>query len=260
MKLMNRSTRRALQIVLAVGFSVTALLAADDRLHGEFSRTWPAPGPITVSVQNAEGSSDVAVRVGEGNEVRVRGVISAGVKDDCNRKDAERKVQRFEANPAVAVRDGRIEIGAWGDSAMSHCTTMNYELQVPARTRMEIEVKYGQVSVYDVNGPLHIRLQAGTVRLKDPGQSVRAETRVGQINVDGQPRADWALEIGMGGVELRLPKNAPFTLDADVGAFESDFFTYRMALQGARLVTPVNGGGPHIRVRGKEGGLRILER
>lgn len=215
-----------------------------------------------VRVENRRGNNDVVVRAGAGDQIRLHGTITAGTKGDCDFKESKAKVERFQTSPAVVGGENRIEIGAWGDPEMGHCTIMSYELEVPASTSLDIEVKYGGVSVYDVNGPIHARIEAGSIRVKDPGQVVRAETRLGQIMVDGRPEADWLFDIGTGSVDLRLPKDTAFTwvADAHLARLESDFkVCHEESRKSMALRCPVNGGGPSIQIRGR-GSVRIWER
>ena len=251
-----------LGVLVAAVVIAVPLPAQDSRIHGEFSRSVVVNGTVSLRLSNPNG--DTTVRVGPDDEVQIRGTISAGTRWDCNREESQRKVARFERNHAFESDGGRIRIGYWADPEMNHCTSIEYELLVPAETTLRIEQLHGNIKIYDVVAPIEVDIEnAGQVRIKDPGASVRVESAIGGISVDGDPKSDWVLRTGLGGVELRLPQDAGFNVDAEVseGSIETDFAMGSGArAEMDRLRGAANGGGPLLRIRANMGSIAILER
>jgi hypothetical protein len=236
-----------LAMILALGFVAAPLVAQDDRVHGEFSRSLELSAKATVRLSNPNGSTTVL----------------AGTKWDCDRKASESKVKRFEESHALVMSGNDIRIGAWDDPEMAHCTSIEYELRVPTGIAVQVEHRYGDVKIYDVTAPIDVHVEAGSIRVKDPGAEVAAQIGAGTISVTGSPREDWHLEAGIGGVEVRLPRDAAFELDAEArdGNIESDFpMSHQERGESALLRGPANGGGPRIRIQTDKAGIEILER
>lgn len=267
---MNSATtvRRVLPALAAIlALAAVATAQSDDRIRGEYSRTISVSDAPVITVKNLVG--DFLIRAGAPNEVRVHASISAGTKWDCDRAKSEARVKNFEANPAVSVQGNSIRIGVWDDMANHHCTSASYTLDVPAGSAVQVETNIGDITVLDVAGPIRVKAGIGQIRVRDPRQSVEAATSTGSIDVTGRPYGNWQLDVGTGGVDLRLPRDAGFHLDAEVqsihSAIESDF-GQRVRLrttttkERARMQDDFNGGGPLIKIRTKMGGIRIWER
>lgn len=137
----QQSHRKAILLLMAMTSLVVAapLTAGDDRIHGEFTRTLKVDGKVTLSVQNLDG--DITVRAGSDGEVRIHGTISAGTKWDCNRKESERKVERFEANHPLEIHGSNIRVGYGIGEKSPRCIIIRYELWAPLETALEIEQK-----------------------------------------------------------------------------------------------------------------------
>ncbi|MCZ6820027.1 MAG: DUF4097 family beta strand repeat-containing protein [Calditrichaeota bacterium] len=257
----NRRAARLLFIFMAIAAAAAPLIAGDDRVHGKFVRTLEVNGKIALSVKNSNGKT--TVRVGTDDKVHIYSTISAGTKWDCDRKSSERKVRKFEKNHAFEMEGNHIRLGAWDDHEMAHCTLIDYEIQVPAGTALEIENKYGNIRIRDVGGPVDLELQAGGARVTGASAKVQAQIGIGTLIVEGSPGEDWFLDVGTGSVEVRLPKDAGFNLEAETedGTIDCDFSIKYREKNGKDLLRgSVNGGGPLIHIKTEMGGIRIWER
>ena len=264
MQAMNQQSHHKAILLLMVMTSLVVaapLTAGDDRIHGEFTRTLKVDGKVTLTVRNLDG--DITVRTGSDGEVRIHGTISAGTKWDCNRKESERKVERFEANHPLEIHGSNIRVGYGRGEKSPRCIIIRYDLWAPLGTALEIEQKYGNLVVRDVGGPTQIDMGAGTVRVTGAKDEVQAKIRAGTLIVEGNPREDWLLVNSTGSVRVRFPKDAAFHLDAEAhsGSIDSDFpLEHKSGSKKNYLRGDANGGGPRIRIKAKMGGISIWER
>lgn len=256
-----------LAILAAIAVVTTPLRAQDSRIHGEYSQTLQVDGRVTLEVQNLDGG--ITVRAGPEGEVYVHGTISAGTKFDCDGELSKWKAKRFEENFPLERAGNRIRVGYGPDYESPRCIEIQYNLQVPLGTALVIEQNHGDLVVRDVGGPVQIEKKAGNVRVTGAGDVVKANVGAGNILVEGEPRAEWNLELGTGRVRIRLPKDTGFVLDAKTrdGRIDSEFPT-TSGIQSERmnrtrkkeLRGSVNGGGPRIRIRTSMGGIDIWAR
>lgn len=267
MEIQWRPTRRTLTVISILGPALILPAGADDRIRGEFHRTLAVADQVTVVVRNLVG--DLDLRAGANHQLQIHAMISAGTKWDCNHARAEALVKQFEENPAIRKEEDTVYIGVWDNMSNHHCTSERYVIELPASSKLRVETQIGSVAVFDITGPVRVKTGIGEIRLQDPGAFVEAKTGTGSISCVGEPRGDWTLEAGTGGVELRIPREAGFRLDAEAhspfGSFESDFT--RQGRLGKALQHPqmrvrenYNGGGPLVRVRVDKGSIRIRER
>jgi hypothetical protein len=115
----------------------------------------------------------------------------------------------------------RIGIGA--------SASVDLEIRTPANTSLEAETGVGNVEVRRLTGDFWVRSSVGDVILTDVNPQDRLEARSssggvrfqGSLPASGQP----TFESSVGDVELELPADASFYLDAktDVGSIDCDF-------------------------------------
>jgi len=73
----------------------------------------------------------------------------------------------------------------------------------------------GTIEVQQVaKGNVRASAGSGNVRLHGVNGGLRAETGSGNVTVDGDPTGDWRVGAGSGSIDLKVPSNASFNLDA----------------------------------------------
>ncbi|MGH9524911.1 MAG: DUF4097 family beta strand repeat-containing protein [Terriglobales bacterium] len=110
------------------------------------------------------------------------------------------------------------------------------------------------------NPYLDFETGSGGIRLDNVAGELRARAGSGTIEVQGQQTGDWEMSSGSGGIHVRLPDNAKFTLMARTssGTVNTDFpITVQGSVNRHELNGPVNGGGPSLNLRTGSGGIRI---
>jgi len=76
------------------------------------------------------------------------------------------------------------------------------------------EAGSGDIRVQDKSGDLRIRTGSGNIEVHDVNGGVRAEAGSGDLSVEGKAAGDWELSTGSGNVNVRLPSDAAFDVDA----------------------------------------------
>jgi Toastrack DUF4097 len=108
-------------------------------------------------------------------------------------------------------------------------------------------------------GDVEVSTGSGHAELTGIDGGVRVLTGSGGVSLEGRPSKDWDLQAGSGSVDLRLPADAAFDLDARGGGevYTSHPLTVRGGVERGRLSGQANGGGPLLRVRAGSGSIRI---
>jgi DUF4097 and DUF4098 domain-containing protein YvlB len=139
---------------------------------------------------------------------------------------------------------------------------------VPRRTNLDLSANNGGITIDAVSGTIRFDTTNGGIRLSGLSGDVRGETRNGGLTVqlDGQrwEGAGLDVETTNGGVTLAIPDgyNADLTTGTVNGGFRTEVpMTVQGELTPRRgLSTTLGSGGPPVRVRTTNGGLRINRR
>jgi hypothetical protein len=117
-----------------------------------------------------------------------------------------------------------------------------------------------QVAIESAEGDVDISTGSGSIAVSGVRGGVRLRAGSGRIVVDGEPIRDWNVKASSGSVEMRLPPNAAFDLDASTGSGSINS-AHPIQLQGTlsrrRVQGRVRGGGPRIDASTGSGSIRI---
>ena len=207
-----------------------------------------------------DGRANGGVRVEgwDGSDIRVRARVQA---------NAETEAQAREIARAVRITDGDV-LHAEGptDLRRREGWSVSYEIMVPRRTDLEIDASNGGIGVRGVTGRMQLETTNGGLRLADVGGDVRGRTRNGGV-VAELAGARWEgegldLETTNGGVRLLLPADYSATLETATvnGGMSVDFPVTVQGRVGRELRTELGRGGPTIRARTTNGGVRVERR
>ena len=213
-----------------------------------------AAGPLTV---DAGQNGGIQIEGWDRNEILVRAVVTANARTEAEAKQLASSVQVQVGGGKVSATGPTTERRQWW--------SVSYRINVPRKNDLDLNAHNGGVSITGVSGTIRFDTTNGGVRLNDLAGDVRGGTRNGGLNVslsgdrwDG-PGLD--VETSNGGVNLYIPEgyNADLTTRTVNGGFRSDF---PMTIQGELsprqgISTTLGSGGPPVRVRTTNGGLRI---
>jgi hypothetical protein len=218
--------------------------------------TMPA-GALNV---DAGQNGGIVVEAWDGNTIRVRAVVQANASSDERARQLASQVQ-------VQASGGRVY--ATGPSTdRREWWSVSYRINVPAKNDLDLHANNGGITIVGVNGTMRFDTTNGGVKLQDIGGRVNGETRNGGLNVtlngnrwDGD---GLDVETSNGGVTLNLPEdyNAELETRTVNGGIRIDFpITVQGELTSRKGInTTLGAGGPPVRVRTTNGGVKIGRR
>jgi DUF4097 and DUF4098 domain-containing protein YvlB len=229
----------------------------DVRTSGGSIDAGPVTGPLTL--RTAGGSIQVA---------------DAGASVEAETAGGSIRVDAASGRVRARTAGGNIRILDAGGSVDAETAGGNVVLNriggaVRARTAG------GDIEGDDLRGPVEARTSAGDIELSGVRAGIDARASVGDIEVGLSPSdfdVDYAssLESSMGDIRLTIPADLPATIEARVERFYgrvdrddivSDFALRREAAGSGplRASGTLNGGGPTIELRSKNGSIELRE-
>jgi hypothetical protein len=252
----------------ALAFSVAAGAQASD--IKEVHKTLAVDKDGRVSIHTFKGS--VTVTTWDKPEIQIDARIEPGSDD---REDRE-KVQWTEVR--VSGGGSSVHVDSDYDDVKRHTRgflglfdwdsgslpLVHYKIQMPATASLEIEDHKSDIKVSDLKGDLKIDTYKGTARVSNLDGAARVETYKGDVVVEFARYSHASrFETYKGTIELRMPRDSRFELDADSGRHgdvDTDFAVLSRAGHSSsdyRASGSVNGGGPSLRMTTHKGKLRI---
>jgi DUF4097 and DUF4098 domain-containing protein YvlB len=132
---------------------------------------------------------------------------------------------------------------------------------------IDVKTVSGNIEATRIKGSVDAETTSGRITLRDiaEAKSVRAHVLSGRIAYDGQIGAGskFSLETLSGGIEVLLPANAAFELDAETfsGHVNSDFpITMQGTVSPKELRGVVNNGGASLRLKTFSGTIVIKKK
>ena len=189
---MNRRYKQWLVVAITVFLFCTARLYAAE---GSFERTLKVTGTVDLDVTT--GSGNISVHQGPAGAVHVVGHIKA--RDGWSR-NAESPVRALEANPPIEQNGNTVRIGHSSDAELLRNVSINYELEVPADTRLHAQTGSGNETITGITGPLHLNTGSGNITATG-GTDVRANTGSGDVRLESI-NGSLAANTGSGNVRV----------------------------------------------------------
>jgi hypothetical protein len=205
--------------------------------QGKPLETFQVSGAPTVVINDPAGN--VTVHVGDDNFVTLNSPSLFGPSDGGGGQ-----VQTSQSNDGntinVTVPDG---LGSFGGAL---------DVTVPANANIEIQSRTGTITIEGVNGQVTAQTESGSISVINSELSGAStlQSQSGSINFQGSldPQGDYQFISDSGSVNLLLPADASFHLDAShgSGAFNNAFGSNN-----------VGNGGPTVAVRSDTGSINI---
>jgi DUF4097 and DUF4098 domain-containing protein YvlB len=219
---------------------------------GGFDRTLQVSGAVDLDVTT--GSGNITVRAGANGSVHVVAKIRA--HDSFSGISASEKIRRLEANPPIEQQGSTIRIGYIEDRDLLNNISIDYDLTVPAQTKLGSHTGSGNQSVKGLQLPVTANTGSGNVTVEDVGADLNASTGSGEIRItslngdlkaqtgsgnvemrgikgglrihtgsgevtaEGEPTGDWRIGTGSGSIQVKVPSKLGFNLDARTSSGE----------------------------------------
>jgi len=253
MKLFSSATRnwvKSFSVFLFITLTIGAanLAVAQQKI----SRRYPAGKDVRLELKNIAGT--ITVETWARDEIRVTATMD-------NRK--------VNFNPRQTNNGIVIDIAA-DNRGKTDVGDMNFKIELPARSSVDLETRSGQITVSNIQGELvraHI-WTSGDITLSGVSAArVFATNTTGDIFFDGEFSSGGTYEFksGKGNITLRLPANCGFRLVATaptkeikMGPFWHDGM--KKMSEGRRIIGDVGDGRASVTVTNYQGTINFLRR
>jgi len=237
--------RRGLRIsTIALAASlVLGASAAAAEAKGSFDRTLNVSGIPDVEIHT--GSGNITVRRGSASVVTVHARIHARDNWIGNDLSAQEKVKRIEADPPIKQSGNMITIGKIEDRELRRNVSIDYEVNVPEKTKLLAETGSGDQQIEGINGPLRAETGSGSVTATGITGDARLSTGSGDVRLESIQGRLYA-RTGSGNIVAR---NVTGGMEAETGSGDIEYDQTQGGDVAART------GSGNIRLRNIKGGL-----
>jgi len=243
--------------LIVVAASVGAARA--DGPKRSFERDLKVTGPVEVSLEAA--SSDLKVVAGADGTVRIRFIVQSSHNGNHVPENFEALFSSVESNPPFKQEGNRIVLGNSADDTAPKGASVDYELTVPATTRLNFESQSGDLWAEGIRGPVSVETQSGDIRLNSVAGAIQIQTTSGDIKLQQTETQGIKIETTSGDVNLQLPEKASFdlsvrTASGDINVSPTFAGSARFDDEHAASLK-VHGGGVPVEVRTASGDVTI---
>ncbi len=244
----NRVTKFSAFLFILVPLFVSSVASAQQRV----SRRYPAGKNVRLELKNIAGT--ITVETWQRDEIRVTATMDT---------------HKVNFNPRQTETGLVIDI-AGDNRGRGDVGDMNFKIELPARSSVDLETRSGQITVSNIQGDLvraHI-WTSGDIQLSGVNAArVFASNTSGDIYFDGEFASGGTYEFksGQGTVTLRLPANCGFHLVATAPVKKismGPFWHPGMNLigEGRRITGDVGDGRASVTVTTYQGNINFLRR
>ncbi len=243
----NKTTILLLSVVFFF-VSSTAQVSAQKK----FSKTYPASKNVRLQLTNRSGT--VTVEGWDRPEIRISAYMEI---------------------PAATVEpqslSGKIYINLVEANQGRNVGNVNFTINVPYSSSVDIETKMGNLNVSNVRGALvraHISTEGDISLTNINANAVSAENGIGDIFFDGniQREGTYRFTSTRGSINLRIPfdssfrvvATAPSTRNISLGAFSGGNMNF--VGNGRRVVGMVGDGSATLTVTNQRGSISFIRR
>ena len=227
-------------LLLALTLGSLSLSAAST---GHFERTLQVSGAVDLELTS--GSGNITVHQGGNATVYVAAKIHAS-NSWLFGGDEEDKIRRIEKNPPIEQQGNSIRIGRIEDRELIRHISIDYDITVPAQTRLSSQTGSGDQTITGLQLPVTAKTGSGNVTAENMGGEVHLSSGSGDIKVNSVKGALVA-NTGSGNIRANDLGGEVF-----VNTGSGDVEVHQSAAGDVKVET----GSGNIRLFGIKGGLR----
>lgn len=237
-----KSARALAFLVIVLNLAVLPLHAA---VTGHFERTLQVNGQVELEVSS--GSGNITVHQGGNSSVSVSARIHANSGSWLfGNGNVEERIHRIEQNPPVAQQGNKITIGKVDDRELTRNISIDYDITVPAQTRLTSQTGSGDQTISGLQLPLTARTGSGNVTVDHVAGDTRVSSGSGDMKLNSIKGVLYC-DTGSGNVRA-LDVAGDVFARAGSGNIEVQ--------QSAGGSVKADTGSGNIRLNGVKGGLR----
>ena len=208
---------------------------------------------------DAAPNGGIQVTGGPRSDVFIEARVVATADNEARAKEIASGV-RIDAVSDKVTADGPSGLGR------QESWHVSYRVAVPTQTSLQLKSSNGGISVADVEGRIEARTVNGGVKFTNLAGEVMGRTSNGGVEVDLNG-STWVgagldVETSNGGVRIRIPEQYSARLEAGTlnGGFDIDFPLTVQGRVDREIAANIGAGGPLIRVRTHNGGLKVSKK
>jgi len=167
-------------LIVAIALQVAGSPALAQRLP--FQKSFDAAGVTTLDVSTIRGKINVVS--GETNRIQIGGAVTIRIGIDVPENPLE-IAQRIAANPPIERGGDTIRLRPPADARDRKAVTVNYDVRVPANTRILTVSDSGETTLAGLTGAVDVRTQSGAIALQRVGGVTTVSTGSGAVLVEG---------------------------------------------------------------------------
>lgn len=239
--------------VLFAGFLVVAALSVSNaQAQQRLSKRYPVAKNVRVELKNISGT--ITVESWNRDEIKLTAEIESSKANVTPRQSREELIV-----DVLGDNRGRGDIG-----------NINFRLQVPINSSVNLETKRGNITVTNIRGQLvraHVSSE-GDIELSGiTAKDVFAQNTIGDIFFDGEfaSGGTYRFQSGKGNINIRIPADSAFNLEAAapnkkiaLGQFWNNGF--KSLGDGRKYVGDVVDGRSKVIVTNFQGSITFLRR
>jgi len=167
-------------LVVMIALHLTGSSAMAQRLP--FQKSLDAAGVTTLDVSTIRGKINVVS--GGTDRIEVGGAVTVRIGLDVPENPLE-IAQRIAANPPIERAGDTVRLRPPADARDRRAVTVNYDVRVPANTKLVSVSDSGETTIADLAGPVDVRTQSGAIALQRMGGTTTISTGSGAVLVEG---------------------------------------------------------------------------
>lgn len=246
----RRSSVRAGFFALAALVALSAL-SFPARAQQQMSKRYPAGKNVRIELKNMSGT--IVVESWNKDEIRLSATIEA--------KGTHVTPKQINDSLVVDVMSENRGKGDVGD--------INFKLQVPINSSVDLETRRGNISVANIRGGLvraHVSSEGDIELTNITASHVVAQNVIGNIFFDGvfSPYGTYEFKSNKGDITIRIPGDSAFRLEAASPARRialNDFWNSNFKSQdGRKIVGDVGDGRSSVSIINFSGQITFLRR
>lgn len=227
--------------LLGLGMSALPLSAAPT---GHFERTLQVSGPVDLDITS--GSGNITVHTGGSGSVSVSAKIHASNSWLFGSADVEDRIRRIEKNPPVEQQGNTIRIGRIEDHELQRNISIDYDLTVPAQTKLSSHTGSGDTAISGLQLPLTAKTGSGNITVENIAADSRINSGSGELKINGV-KGSLHAETGSGNIHA---EGVAGEITATTGSGDVDM--HQVSAGDIKVET----GSGNVKLRGVKGGLR----
>jgi DUF4097 and DUF4098 domain-containing protein YvlB len=237
-----------LAVLLILGTLSTGSVKAQQRL----SKRYPAGKKVRIELKNISGT--ITVESWNRDEIKLTATLESPKANLSPRQSADSLVV-----DVLADNPGRGDVG-----------NVNFTLQVPINSSVDLETMRGQITVTNIHGDLvraHVSTE-GDIELSGISAArVYAQNNIGNIFFDGEfaSGGTYRFQSSKGDITIRIPADSAFNLEAanpnkkiTLGQFWNK--DLRSLSEGRKYVGDVVDGRSKVIVTNFQGSIQFIRR